>query len=158
MHQRSHSGRLSLILLFVCIFAFWWGIATLAQNSKAAPDPTSSTPAAVAAYVPQQVSGPVTMQVAVANDMYTYSGSVPLASSCEQLGEGIAVKGRDPSHITVLLTLTQPATACAEASGGSTSEPFAVSASVTPGTKAILDGITVNGVITPATIQPAGTQ
>ena len=148
MQSRAHSGTWSLVLLFVCIFAFWWGIAVLAQNNNVASVP----------YAPEGVSGPVAVRITSANNTYTYSGSVPLASPCDELGEGIAVNGQHPPHITVLLTLMKPSVACAQASDGSSSEPFSVSVSVASGTKAVLDGLTVNGIIMPTTIQSASAE
>ena len=155
MQNRAHSGRLSLVLLFVCIFAFWWGIAVLTQNNNGAPSGQPTANAASVAYVPEAVSSPVAVQVSFANNTYTYSGIVPAASACDQLGEGISVNGSNPSHVTVLLTLMKQQGACTDT--GDSNEPFAVSVSVGAGTKAVLDGLTVNGVITPTTVQTAGT-
>ena len=154
MQNRAHSGRLSLVLLFVCIFAFWWGIAVLTQNNSGAPSGQPTANAASVAFMPEAVAGPVAVQVSFANNTYTYSGIVPAASACDQLGEGISVNGSNPSHVTVLLTLMKQSGICREASGDA-SQPFAVSVSVASGTKAILDGLTINGIITPTTIKTA---
>ncbi|HUD02593.1 MAG TPA: hypothetical protein VMR46_01045 [Candidatus Paceibacterota bacterium] len=152
MQNRAHSGKLSLVLLFVCIFAFWWGIAVLTQNNTGAPNAQPTANAASVASIPQEVSGPVAVQVSFANNTYTYSGTVPLASPCDQLGEGIAINGKDPSYVTVLLTLMKQPGIC-KATSGDTNEPFSVSVSVASGTKAVLNGLTVNGIITPTAIQ-----
>jgi hypothetical protein len=157
MQSRAHSGRWSLVLLFVCIFAFWWGIAVLGQNNTATPSGQPTANAASVAYVPEAVAGPVAVQVAFTNDTYTYTGLVPLSSPCDELGEGIAVNGRNPSHVTILLTLMKQPGACTETSGD-TNGPFLVSVSVAPGTKAVLDGLTINGIITPTTIQPVSAE
>jgi hypothetical protein len=157
MQNRAHSGKLSLVLLFVCIFAFWWGIAVLSQNNTGSSNTQATANAASVAYVPEGISGPVAVQVSFANNTYTYSGSVPLTSPCDQLGEGIAVNGSNPSHITVLLTLMKQPGTCTD-TGGDANEPFAVSVSVAPGTKAVLDGLTVNGIITPTAIQQVSAQ
>ena len=152
MQNRAHPGRLSLVLLFVCIFAFWWGIAVLTQNNTASSSTQSLANAASATPVPEGVPGPVGMQVAFVKNTYTYSGSVPAASPCDMLGEGIAVNGKNPSHVTILLTLMKQPGTCTDTTGDS-NEPFAVSVSVASGTKAVLDGLTVNGIITPTTLQ-----
>jgi hypothetical protein len=157
MQSRAHSGRWSLVLLFVCIFAFWWGIAVLGQNNKGSSNTQPTANAASVAYVPEGVSGPVAVQVAFVNDTYTYSGSVSSASPCDQLGEGIAVHGNNPSHVTVVLTLMKQSGICTDTMGDA-NEPFAVSVSVASGTKAVLDGLTVNGIITPTTIQSVSMQ
>jgi hypothetical protein len=155
MLSRNRPGKLSLLLLFVCIFAFWWGIAVLTQNS-AAPG-TEQAPVGSTNTIPQGVSGPIGVDISISNNRYTYSGSVPLVSSCDELGEGIAVHGEDPAHVTILLTLVRQS-ACAEAAGGGTEEPFSVSVSASAGAKVMLDGLTVNGVIVPTTVKNTGTQ
>ncbi len=151
MQNRAHSGKLSLVLLFVCIFAFWWGTAVLTQNNTPSNTQLAANAASVAS-IPEEVSGPIAIQVAFANNTYTYSGSVSAASPCDQLGEGIAVHGKSPSHATILLTLMKHQGACTDAAGDA-NEPFSVSVSVATGTKAVLDGLTVNGAIASTTIQ-----
>ncbi|MGC9602591.1 MAG: hypothetical protein ABSE76_02520 [Minisyncoccia bacterium] len=153
MQNRAHSSTWSLVLLFVCIFAFWWGIAVFTQNSTGVSNQQPTADAPSVQYVPQGTLKPVEVQVAFANNTYTYSGSMPLDSSCEELGEGISVNGQNPSHVTILLTLVKPSVACAQASEGGTNEPFSVSVLVASGTKAMLDGLTINGIIIPTTIK-----
>ncbi|HEY5383245.1 MAG TPA: hypothetical protein VIJ88_01680, partial [Candidatus Paceibacterota bacterium] len=148
MRGRGHQGKSFLILLFVIIFAFWWGVSVIAQNEQGPLATLSSAPPVyLPAAVPQNVPGPVAVLVTQKGTVYTYSGSLPLPSSCDELGTGIAVNGTNPAHVTLLLILSKPLTACAEAAGGVIEEPFSASLSVKPGTKVVFDGLTVNGVI-----------
>lgn len=155
MRSKGHQGKYSLIVLFVGIFAFWWGIAVLAQNDKTAytAPQTASAASPAGAYISQTIAGPVAIQATVkGGTVYTYSGSIPLTDICEELGTGIAVNGSNPQHVTIVLTLKEPVAGCAQASGGDTLQPFAVFLSVAPGTKALLDGLTVNGAIVETTV------
>lgn len=147
MRSRSHQGKYSLILLFVGIFAFWWGIAVLSQTDKSAypASQASASPVSTSSYVPQAVAGTVAVQTSFASGTYTYSGSVPLALSCDELGTGISVTGTNPEHVTIILTIQRPV-GCKDRDTA-VSQPFAASLSVPPNTKAVLDGLTVNGVI-----------
>ena len=160
MRSKGRRGKLSLILLFVGIFAFWWGIAVLTQNGKVLPSLSSASAPSSVAYAIQNFSGPLTVDTSVSNNnVYTYSGSLPLVSSCDQLGTGLAVSGTNPAHVTVLLTLMKPVVDCAEAADGPDDvQPFSVSIAVKPGAKAVLDGVTVNGIIIAAKVETAGTQ
>ena len=155
MRYKGRQGKFSLLLLFVGIFAFWWGIAVLAQNDSPASAQINPSVAASdsAAYLPQNISGKVALQVAHTGDVYTYSGALPTPSACDSLGSGIAVQGSDPVHVTVVLTLMKPVVTCSGASSAGEMQPFSVSLSVKPGAKALLDGVTVNGIIMGTTLE-----
>ena len=148
MNSKGRQGTYALLLLFVGIFAFWWGIAVLTQNSKgpyAASRTAEASPLEVGTYTQEGVQVPIAIQTSHKGSLYTYSGTVPLTSVCDKLGTGISVTNTNPAHITVVLTLQRPVSACREL--GSSSQPFAVSLTVASGTRAVLDGVTVNGVI-----------
>ena len=148
MRSKGRQGTYSLLLLFVGIFAFWWGIAVLAENDKGtygAPSTAQASPSNAGTYIAEAVQGPIAVQTMHKGAVYTFSGSVPLASVCDELGTGISVSKSNPPHVTVILTLQKPTNLCAE--GATTTQPFAVSLTVASGTQALLDGVTVNGVI-----------
>lgn len=151
--SKSHQGKFSLVLLFVAIFAFWWGIAVLSQNGKgtyAQPQSVSASATNAGTYAPQNIAGPVDVTLEVkGSTLYTYSGSLMLTSACDTLSTGIAVNGTNPERVTILLNLAKPLDTCTEATGDTLEQPFAVSLAVASGTKAVLDGLTVNGVIVP---------
>lgn len=148
--SKSRQGKYSLLLLFVGIFAFWWGIAVLAQNNKpgsAAIHVPSASAAEKTMYTLQSIEGPVKIHATLKGDAYTYSGSVPLTSACDELGTGVSITGADTKHVTIVLTLQKPMDGCAYTTSEELEQPFAVSISVASGTKATLDGLTVNGAI-----------
>ncbi len=149
MRSKGRQSKFSLVLLFVGIFAFWWGIAVLTQNNKSTSTASyvaSASPVSTAdTYVPQTVTGPITIHANVKQGTYTYSGSVPLSSTCDELATGVSVTGTNPEHVTIILTLKRPSE-CTDTSAAP-AQPFAVSLSVPANTKAVLDGLTVNGVI-----------
>ena len=159
MRGKGHQSKYSLLVLFVAIFAFWWGIAVLTQNTKpnyTAPQSVSAVPSSA---IPQDISGPVPVQESVSSaGVYSYTGSVPLPDSCDDLGTGISVSGQNPEHVTIILTLTKPLTSCVEAAGTGVQQPFGVSVAAPSGAKAVLDGLTVNGVIVPTTLTKVAAQ
>ena len=165
MRRKSHQGKYSLILLFVGIFAFWWGIAVLAQNDKSASLGTSVSPVAQAAPAPsvdndtfESISNPIAIQETVKGNVYTYSGSIMLPNPCDNVGTGISVNGFNPEHITIFLTLTKSLTGCTDQPQTFTAQPFGVSLTIATGTKAILDGLTVNGIIAATHLTKASAQ
>jgi hypothetical protein len=159
MRSYGRKSTFPLVLLFVGIFAFWWGISVLAQNDTAAPAPSIALPASAStADASQNISGPVALNITQKGTVYTYSGSLPVSSSCDDLGTGIAVGGDNSAHVTVLLTVTRPLIPCAETAGDASNEPFSASLSVASGTKPVLDGLTVNGVIVATNIQEIKTK
>jgi hypothetical protein len=97
--------------------------------------------------------GPIAVHSSIANNEASYTGDIVIPSACDILGTGIAVKGQNPAHVTVLFTLTAPQTGCAAAAQTLTTAPFAVSVTIMPGAKKpVFDGVTVNGVIMPITL------
>jgi len=152
MRSKGYQGKYSLILLFVGIFAFWWGIAVLAQSNKTSTSSTQSAASSAALmYTPQTPSGPVELQTIKTPTSYTYSGLLALSTPCDQLGTGLATSGSGTVHVTVALTYMKQVSACKEAFDGSDELPFSASLSVPPGTKVVLDGLTINGVIVQTT-------
>lgn len=151
MRRRGRQGKFSLIGLFVVIFAFWWGISVLSQNGAATPADAALPASASSAYAPQNITSPLALNVMQKGTVYTYAGSVPLSSSCDQLSTGIAVHGSNPTHITILLTVTKPLVACVGTSG--TNTHFSVSLSVKAGTQAVFDNLMLNGSIVPTALQ-----
>ncbi len=155
MRSKGHRSTYSLLILFVGIFAFWWGIAVLARNDKSAPASpyvASASPVSTAdTYVPQTVTGPIAIHSSIKDGTYTYSGSIPLSSECDELGTGISVSGSNPEHVTIVLTLKRP-NQCDIAHVGNVEQPFAVSLAVPTNAKAVFDGLTVNGAIVPVNL------
>ncbi len=155
MRRKGHQAKYSLMLLFVGIFAFWWGIAVLAQNDKA---PTPTMQAATA--LPQEmihaslpsINGALSIHVVKNSGTYSYSGNILLSSPCEELGIGIASSGSSTVHVTIPLTLFAPSNGCNDTSEGTSSAPFSASLSVSPGAKVVFDGVTINGVIVATTL------
>jgi hypothetical protein len=143
MRRKGHRSKLSLLLLFVVIFAFWWGISVLTQTGVG-PSLTASVPS-------QVPSNLVTVNVTYQNNVYTFAGALPLSAACDEFGSGIAVNGQNPDHVTILLTLAKPFVDCAQAASGP-GQPFSVSLSVQPGVKVVLDGLTINGAIMPIVV------
>jgi hypothetical protein len=156
MRSKGHRSTYSLLILFVGIFAFWWGIAVLARNDKSTPAVSyvaSASPVSTAdTYVPQTVSGPVAIEATIVSGTHTYKGSIPLTSMCDALSTGISVSGSNPEHVSIVLTLKRPST-CAEETTGAMSQPFAVSLAVPSNTEAVFDGLTINGAIVATTLK-----
>lgn len=146
MRSKGRQGRYSLILLFLGIFAFWWGIAVLGQGGKSDAVQAVAMQQQAAVYVPQQVSGPLSIATSSNGNTFSYSGSISLSPECERLATGVSVTGASPKHVTVMLTLERKAN-CTSTTTSIVKQPFAVSVEVPSGTSPILDGVTTNGAI-----------
>ena len=84
----------------------------------------------------------------VKGNTYTYSG-VYVPPACDSFGNGIRYSAANGGHVSVLL-ITEPAgTACAQAAGISSGEPFSVSIKVA-GAAPSFDGVLLNGGAIPA--------
>jgi hypothetical protein len=116
MRRKPHST--SLVLLLVCIFAFWWGVSVLAQNSSFGGTQTAATG--------QSNAGPLAITESRSGDTYTYSGNFVPGSACEQIGSGISYSGTAQNQVTILLNTTSASTDCAQAAG-TASIPFSAS-------------------------------
>jgi hypothetical protein len=145
MHT-SRRSRSALMFLLIGVFAAWWGVSVFAQMSGSA---FSSVPLnSTLSYM----GGPIVVHTTVTPTEALYTGEISIPSACDTLGTGIAAKGQDPAHVTLLFTLSAPQTGCAAAQSLVTA-PFAVSVTIMPGTKKpVFDGVTVNGVIMPITL------
>ena len=139
-----HRRRTALFLLFVGIFASWWGVSQFGRLSS-----LPSTPEQQSAALPLvQYADPsvVMIEHSQEGDLHTYSGSITLPSECSELGSGIAAQG-SPLRVTILISITS-ASPCISATP--MSQPFVVSVSAPEEPQ--FSGITVNGVIIPSHI------
>jgi hypothetical protein len=142
MTRKPHST--SLVLLLVCIFTFWWGISVLAQHdlrgSLEVTDQTAPTASAAALVVNETIQG----------GTHTYSGVYPSPPACNSFGSGIRYSAANGGHVSILLITEPSATACAQAAGADSGEPFTVSIKLAAGSNPAFDGVLLNGVPIPA--------
>jgi hypothetical protein len=149
MRRKPHST--SLILLLTCIFAFWWGISVLSQS--AAPSlasnnsltPTENTP-------PSTLSNTAALVVheTMNGTTRTYSGTFMPANACDSFGSGIRYNATAGGQISILLITSPASTACAQAAGDSSSQPFSVSIKLAAGSNPGFGGVLLNGTSIPA--------
>ncbi|MDE1925146.1 MAG: hypothetical protein KGH79_03125 [Patescibacteria group bacterium] len=140
--SKMRRSRSALVLLFVGIFALWWGIAVINQSGTSTASGSTGAPAPYDAYT----GGPIIVKSSANNGVVSYSGVLALPSPCDMLGSGIAEHGVNPAHVTVALSII--ASNGCTAAGAPAEAPFEVSISSGPRTqKPVLDGVTVNGVI-----------
>jgi hypothetical protein len=148
MKRKPHST--SLVLLLVCIFTFWWGISVLAQHDTSTITQSNTQPATTASQ-----AAPLMVSESIKNDTYTYSGVYATPSACDSFGSGIRYSAEEGGHVSVLL-ITEPAsTACAQAAGPMSGEPFTVSIKLAAGSNPAFDGVLLNGSIIPSQLVQA---
>jgi hypothetical protein len=109
---------MSLVLLLLCIFAFWWGISVFSRNVSTGNQVVVSSNA---------VQRPLIIKETHSDDEYTYSGTYLPKNPCEQLGSGIRFVNQNGGEVTILLTTALSATECAQANDGEQGIPFSVS-------------------------------
>lgn len=144
MSRKPHST--SLILLLVCIFAFWWGISIFSSYSVSTKSATAAAPGPAASIAPR--AEPIVVYETNNAGVYTFSGSYTLPSSCDSLGSGIRY---DSGGVSVLLSMEPPATVCT-AAAGALAEPFSVSIKLPKGAPPVFAGVFLNGSAIPASV------
>jgi hypothetical protein len=143
MTRKPHSA--SLVLLLICIFAFWWGISLLSQSSI----PVSNT-------VQTTFSGsngsatPLVVHESVAGSAYTYSGTYMPRSVCDSFGSGIRYNSEDGGHVSILLIAKPSTIDCAQAEDTAAGEPFTVAIKLAVGSNPQFDGVFLNGTKLPS--------
>lgn len=138
-----HRSKTFLLLLFVIIFACWWGVSVLSQVSNTASIGQAQAPIAVS-YVPTTT---MIITHSIENGMQTYAGSFTPLSLCDNLGVGNRSNNPGVLHVSIALTLTTTAGPC-DLTGEVSPEPFSVG--ITSDTSPVFDGVTLNGVIIPS--------
>lgn len=144
MRRKPHST--SLVLLLVCIFAFWWGISVWVGHTTVSTTTTASAPA-TASDASVQDSDALKVTEAKSGDTYTFNGSLPTLTECDGLGSGISYEG-STNKVTILLTTSKPVTACAQAASAD-APAFSVSIKH-PGAAPLFGGVRLNGTLVPA--------
>lgn len=145
MRRKPHST--SLVLLLVCIFAFWWGISVWIGHTTTFNTATTATTPSIASDAPAQTADTLKVIESKNGSTYTFNGSLPSLTDCDGLGSGISYDGAT-DKVTILLTTSKPATACAEAAG--TDAPsFSVSIKHA-GAAPQFGGVRLNGTLAPA--------
>jgi len=81
---------------------------------------------------------------------YSYSGTFNPSSACDSFGSGIRYSAEGGGHVSILLITSPASTACAQAAGTSTGEPFSVSIKVGASGAPVFDGVLLNGAPIPA--------
>jgi len=143
MRKKPHST--ALVLLMVCIFAFWWGISILAEHTF-----SSSVSASASTAAPTENTEPLTVYESSSGQIYTYHGTYA-AGDCDSLGSGARYEGGKNGQVIILLTTISSPTNCADASkaAGNETQDFSVSVSVQPGYSIAFQGLMLNGTLMP---------
>ena len=143
-------SRTALLLLFVILFAFWWGVSIISQKTPPAPIASPQT-TLIDNRVAFSTTSPIIVHYSVDKNTHTYSGTLMLPSSCDTLGTGVTTSGSEPIHISILLSVLRSTSNCHEGPGDA--EPFSVSISSKAKSAApLFDGVTVNSAITSSTL------
>jgi hypothetical protein len=145
MKRKPHSA--SLVLLLICIFAFWWGISVLSQSTMPAPMAMQN---AADQSIDSGVLAPIVVRESVTGETHTYSGTFMQRSLCDSFGSGIRYNSESGGHVSILLISKASGTACAQAAGEITAEPFTVSIKLASNVQPVFDGVQLNGAVVPS--------
>ena len=121
----------------------------LAQHDLQSPSLAAAQPAQTLAPA-TTAPAPLMVSESVKAGTYSYTGTYMPQSPCDSFGSGIRYSAANGGQVSILL-ITQPATtACAQAAGTSTGQPFSVSIKVKAGNAPAFDGVLLNGASIPA--------
>jgi len=145
--MKARRVKWALWVLFVALFAFWWGVAVLAsQESTALATATPADATAVA-----DTSGPLRIFHTAVGSQHIYQGIIKLPEACDSVATAVNSLTGTPNHITIALTITRP-TDCATAAGDGT-PPFRVGYAGSYAQPPVIDGVVINNVIVPFIIE-----
>ncbi len=140
MYMRRKAHSTSLVLLLICIFAFWWGISVFSQHTFTVFSSVTTNA--------QQTSA-VIVHETVSGNTRTYSGTFNSKAMCGSFGSGIQYSAQNGGSVSVLL-VTDASAQCAQSFDASAiPEPFNVSIQL-PGTTPTFEGVLLNGIALPS--------
>ena len=114
----------------------------LAQRNLESSAPIAAMPTAPTT---TDAGAPIMVSESVSKGTYSYTGTYLPPSGCDSFGSGIRYSAANGGHVSVLLVTAPAATACAQAMGTSTGEPFSVSIKLKTGSSPQFDGVLLNG-------------